>query len=193
MLYTISGRAQSVPLDSAEVVKPSKYLLSAKGPSGEVILTTGRIVKAIAISRPQSMEIARIYLHYIAKVKLKTDVTGLSLATVSFSSMKLSGDLVYKGFNIKDYIFPSRVTFRLILPGSSKEAGKLKEVLVTVKAANVINGNCTVSVPLHKKISEIPAIDKLAFYHSDDDYERAESQMKLIDRYFTAGWLIQRS
>ena len=190
---SVFGWSQSLPLDNAEVIKPSKYLLKAKGPSGEVISTTGRIVKAIALSRPQSLEIAYIYLNYIPSIKLNTDINGETTAVISFHSMKLSGDLIYKGFNIENQIFPSLVSFRLVPAGASTGSVSAKQVLATVKAANVNSGDCSISVSLHKKVSVIPVIDKLVFYHSDNDFEKADNQMKLIDRYNTAGWIMQRT
>ena len=188
-----SGWSQLPAEDATEITKPSKYLLKAKGPSGEIISTTGRIVKAIALSRPQSLEIAHIYLNYIATVKLNTDKSGETTAVVSFQSMKLSGDLVYKGFDIENHIFPSLVMFRLIQPGSAKGAVTAKQVMATVTAINVNSGDCSVSVSLHKNVTVIPVIDKLTFYHSEDDYEKAVAQMKLIDRYNVAGWVMKRT
>lgn len=190
---SVSGWCQSRPVDATEVIKPSKYMLKAISPSGVVISTTGRIMRAIALSRPQSLEIARIYLNYIATVKLNTDVSGETSAVVSFQAMKLSGDVVYKGFDIENQIFPSLVTFRLILPGSAPGSVTAKQVLATVSAVSVNSGNCSVSISLHKKVTTIPIIDKLAFYHSEDDYEKAEAQMKLIDRYNVAGWVMKRT
>jgi hypothetical protein len=189
----ITGWAQSPPEDDAETIKPSSYLLKVKNPSGEVISTTGRIMRAIALSRPQSLEIARIYLNYTASVKLNTDVSGETTAIVSFRSMKLSGDVVYKGFNIENQIFPSLVTFRLILPGSNPATVTAKQVLANVSGFSVNRVDCTVSVSLHKKVTVIPVIDKLAFFHSEDDYKMAEAQMKLIDRYNVAGWVMKRT
>lgn len=192
-LLSFSAWSQALPADNAEVARPAKYLLKAKGPSGEVISTTGRIVKAIALSRPQSLEIAYIYINYIPSVKLNTDISGETTAVISFHAMKLSGDLVYKGYNIENQIFPSLVSFRLVPAGSAIGSVSSKQVLATVKGAKVNSGDCSISVSLHKKVTEIPVIDKLVFYHSDDDYEKADSQMKLIDRYNTAGWIMQRT
>jgi hypothetical protein len=196
LLLVISANAvwaQSVPLDSVDVIPPSRYMLKAKGPSGELILTTGRIVKAIAISSPKLMEIARIYVNYTVRIKLNTNSGGETVAIVTFSALRLSGDLDYKGFDIRDHIFPSLVTFRLTQPGVGKNAGKADEVLATVKAGMVNKGGCSVTIALNKSVSEIPVIDNLAFYHSEDDYAVADGQMKLIDKYYTAGWLMQRT
>ena len=193
LLSTLSGWSQLISADSAFDNQPSRYLLSAKGPSGEIIYTTGRIVKTIALSRSKDMEIARIYVNYNVKIKLVSDVNGESIAVVSFTGLKLSGDLSYNGFDVRDYIFPSLVTFRLSESGTSNAGGKSNPVLVTVKAANVNRGDCSVTVVLHKTVTEIPILDKLAFYHSNDDYNVADNQIKLIDRYYTAGWLMQRT
>ena len=193
LLSTLSGWSQLVPVDSAIDNQPSRYLLRAKGPSGEIILTTGRIVKAIAQSRPTSMEIARIFVDYNVSIKLIKDISGESTAVISFTGLKLSGDLTYKGFDIRDYIFPSLVTFRLSESSTSNSKVKTKPVLVTVKAANVNQGDCSVSIALHKAITDLLIIDKIAFYHSADDYEVADNQIKLVDRYYAAGWLMQRT
>ena len=193
LLSTLSGWSQLVPVDSTIDIQPSMYLLSAKGPSGEIIYTTGRIVKAIAQSRPKSMEIARIYVNYNVKIKLSKDNSGESIAVISFTGLKLSGDLSYKGFDIRDYIFPSLVTFRLSESGNPNTRVKTKPVLVTVKAANVNQGDCSVSIALHKTITDLPIIDKIVFYHSADDYDVADNQIKLVDRYYVAGWLMQRA
>ena len=191
LFLNAQGWAQSPP--EYEVIKPSSYLLKAKGPSGELISTTGRIVRAIALSRPQSLEIARIYVNYIASVKLNTDPSGETTAVVSFNAMKLSGDVVYKGFDIENQIFPSLVTFRLIQPGYKPGSVTAKQVLATVSSVTVNSGDCSVSVSLHKNVTVIPVIDKLAFFHSEDDYEKAAAQMKLIDLYNVAGWVMKRT
>lgn len=193
LLSTLSGWSQLVPVDSTIDILPTRYLLSAKGPSGEIIFTTGRIVKTIASSRPKSMEIASIYVNYNVNIKLNKDISGESIAVISFSGLKLSGDLSYKGFDIRDYIFPSLVTFRLSESGPPNTKVKTIPVLVTVKAANVNQGDCSVSIALHKTITDLPIIDKIAFYHSAGDYDGADNQIKLVDRYYAAGWLMQRT
>ena len=128
LLYSYPGWSQSAPADITEIIKPVKYRLQAIGPSGEVYSTTGRIVKAIALGRPQSLEIAYIYVNYSPTVKLVTDISGETTAVVSFHAMKLSGDVVYKEFDIENYIFPSLVSFRLIQAGTATTAVAAKKV-----------------------------------------------------------------
>lgn len=180
-----SGIAQTPP---EEVNLVNKYLLSARGPSGELIITTGRIVKAIALSRPQSMEIAHIWVNYSVSIKLVSDRDGSTTAQISFRNLHLTGDVKYKGFDITDFIFPSCVSFKLYPSGS----GRAKPLLASVKEATINPGNCTISVSLGKNVTEIPVIDKLCFFHSDTDYETANGQIQLVERYFTATWLMKR-
>ncbi len=185
-LPIFSGVAQTPP---EEVVQINKYLLSAKGPSGELIVTTGRIVKAIALSRPQSMEIANVWVNYSVSVAMHTDRDGSTTARVSFKDLHLTGDVKFKGFDITNFIFPTCVSFKLCTSGS----GKNKPILANVREATVNPGNCTISVSLGKNITATPVIEKLCFFHSDADYEMATSQIKLIERYFTATWLMNRT
>jgi hypothetical protein len=185
-LPILSGTAQKPP---EEVVQMNKYLLSAKGPSGELIITTGRIVKAIALSRPQSMEIANVWVNYSVSVALSTDRDGSTTARVSFKDLHLTGDVKFKGFDITNFIFPSCVSFKL----SSSGSGRSKPLLANVREAAINPGNCTISVSLGKNVTEVPAIEKLCFFHSESDYETATSQIKLIERYFTATWLMHRT
>jgi hypothetical protein len=182
----LSGLAQTPP---EEVNLNNKYLLSAKGPSGELIITTGRIVKAIALSRPQSLEIAHLWVNYNVSITTNTDREGSTTAHISFKDLHLTGDVIYKGFNISDFIFPSCVSFKLYPPGQ----GRTKPLLASVKEATINPGNCTISVSLGKNVKEMPVIEKLCFFHSDTDYEMANSQIKLIERYFTATWLMKRT
>jgi len=187
LFTTLSGWAQSKSTVTSYPIPQSKYLLTAYLASGEVITTTGRIVRTIALSHPRSMEIAKIWLNYNVNIKLKTDLVGESIAVVSFSSLKLTGDLDYKGFDISDHIFPSLVSFNLI------NSGTFKEVLATVKAVSINQNESTITISLPKNTKEIPDIDQLAFYHSDQGFEKADNHLKLIDRYYAAGWLMQRS
>ena len=161
----LSGWAQSKPTDTTETNFKLKYLLTAYLPSGEVIIPTGRIIRTIALSHPRSMEIANIYVNYNVNIKLGTDLTGETIAVVSFHNLKLSGDVDYKGYDISDHILPSLVSFRLLLPGMTKE------VLATVKAASLNLNGSSVSISLHKKTNEIPIIDQLTFYHSKSSSE----------------------
>jgi hypothetical protein len=193
LFSTLSGWAQSRPADVSEAISPSKYLLTAYLSTGEVIVPTGRIVKTIALSHPRSMEIANIYVNYKVNIRLKTDPAGESVAVVTFLNLKMTGALDYKGFDISDHIFPSLVSFRLLEPGTSTVSVSSSNILAAVKGANVNNGDCSVTVSLHKKITDSPVIDQIAFYHSDEDFIRADSQMKLIDRYYAASWLSQRA
>jgi hypothetical protein len=187
LFTTLSGWAQSKSSDTTYPIPQSKYLLTAYLASGEVITTTGRIVRTIALSHPRSMEIAKIWLNYNVNIKLKTDPIGESIAVVSFSSLNLIGDLDYKGFDVSDHIFPSLVSFKLI------NSGTFKEVLATVKAVSINPNDCTISISLPQNTKEIPDIDQLAFYHSDQDFEKADNHLKLIDRYYAAVWLMQRT
>jgi len=193
LFSTLSGWAQSRPTEITTTNPSSRYLLTAYLSSGEVIVPTGRIMRTIALSRPRSMEIATIYVNYKVNIRLKTDPAGESVAVVTFLNFKMTGDLDYKGFDISDHIFPSLVSFRVLEPGTSTTSVSSSDILATVKGANVNNGDCSVTVSLHKKIIEPPVIDQIVFYHSDDDFLNAESQMKLIDRYYAASWLSQRS
>ena len=182
-----SGWAQSISTTTTYPVPQSKYLLTAYLASGEVITPTGRIVRTIALSHPRSMEIAKIWLNYTIDIKLKKDLTGETIAVVSFNNMKLTGDIDYKGFDISDHIFPTLVSFKLLRPGGSQE------LLATIRGAVINPNDCSVSVSLHKNTTEIPIIDQLAFFHSDQDFEKADSHLKLIDKYYAAVWLIQRT
>lgn len=185
-LPVFSGVAQK---PSEEVVQINKYLLSAKGPSGELIVTTGRIVKAIALSRPQSMEIASLWVNYSVSITLNSDRDGSTTAHISFKDLHLTGDVKYKGFDISNFIFPTCVSFKL----SSSGSGRSKSILANVREATINPGNCNISVSLGKNVTEIPVIEKLCFFHSDADYEMATNQIKLVERYFTATWLMHRT
>ncbi len=185
ILLPFSGIAQVQP---DLVYSANKYLLSSKGPSGELIITTGRIVRAIAVSHPKSLEVANLWVNYSVAISITTDREGSSTARISFKNLHLTGDIDYKGFDIIDYIFPSCVSFKLV----SSDAGKVNPVITSVKQARVNSGDCIVSVSLGKNIKEVPAIEKLCFFHSEVDYEKAISQIKLIERYYTATWLMKR-
>src|ERR1035437_4844954 len=187
LFSTLSGWAQSKSTDIASPVSQSKYLLTAYLASGEVISPTGRIIRTIALSHPRSMEIANIWLNYNIDIKLKKNSIGETIAVVSFNSMKLSGDLDYKGFDISDKIFPSLLSFKLLSSSDSKE------ILTTVRGASINPNDCSISISLPKNTTEIPVINQLAFFHSDQDFEKADSHLKLIDKYYAAGWLIQRT
>ena len=187
LFSTLSGWAQSKSTDITSQVSQPKYLLTAYLASGEVITPTGRIIRTIALSHPRSMEIANIWLNYNIDIKLKKNSIGETIAVVSFNSMKLSGDLDYKGFDISDKIFPSLLSFKLLSSSDSKE------ILATVRGASINPNDCSISISLPKNTTEIPVIDQLAFFHSDQDFEKADSHLKLIDKYYAAGWLMQRT
>ena len=193
LTLSLSVRAQSNSTDNTSATITSRYLLTPYLPSGEVIVPTGRIMRTIALNHPRSMEISTIYLNYTLHIKLKTDPAGETVAIVSFTALRLTGDVDYKGFNISDHIHPSLVSFRVLQPGTAPKNASPSDVMATVKAASLNNNDCSVAVSLHKKVTDIPVIDQLSFYHSDEDFTVAENQMKLIDRYYTAGWLIQRT
>jgi hypothetical protein len=193
LFSTLTGWAQSRPAETTATNSSSRYLLTAYLPSGEVIVPTGRIMRTIALSHPRSMEIATIYVNYKVNIRLKTDPAGESVAIVTFVNFKMSGDLDYKDFDISNHILPSLVSFRVLEPETSTTSVSSSDILATVKGANINNGDRSVTVSLHKKITAPPVIDLIAFYHSDDDFLNAESQMKLIDRYYAASWLSQRS
>jgi hypothetical protein len=182
-----SGWAQSNSTATAYPVPQSKYLLTAYLASGEVITPTGRIIRTIALNHPRSMEIANIWINYTLDIKLKKGLAGETIAVVSFNKIKLTGDVYYKGFDISDHIFPSLVSFKLLSPDGSKE------LFATIRGAGINQNDCSVSVSLPKNITEIPIIDQLAFFHSDQDFEKADSHLKLIDKYYAAGWLMQRT
>ena len=184
---TFSGWAQSNSSATTYPVPQSKYLLTAYLASGEVITPTGRIVRTIALSHPRSMEIAKIWLNYTIDIKLKKDLIGETIAVVTFNKMNLTGDVDYKGFDISDHIFPTLVSFKLLRPDGSKE------LLATIRGAGINPNDCSVSISLPKNTTEIPIIDQLAFFHSDQDFEKADSHLKLIDKYYAAGWLMTRA
>jgi len=182
-----SGWAQSNSTATSYPIPQSKYLLTAYLASGEVITPTGRIIRTIALSHPRSMEVANIWLNYTLDIRLKKGLTGETIAVVSFNKMKLTGDVYYKGFDISDHIFPTLVSFKLLSPDGSKE------LLATVRGASINLNDCSISISLPKNTTEIPVIDQLAFFHSDQDFVKADDHLKLIDKYYAAGWLMQRT
>lgn len=185
LLLSLLGKTQTHPDDT---FLANKYLLSAKGPSGELIITTGRIVKTIALNLPHSSEIANLWVNYSVGVTLTTDIEGSSTARIVFKNLHLTGDIGYKGFDVSDFIFPSCISFKLFSSGSGKD----KLLLASVKEAHINSGNCSISVPLGKNIKEVPNIEKIFFFHSDTDYDRAMNQIRLIERYYTATGLMKR-
>lgn len=185
ILLPLLGLAQ---LSHDDVSPVNKYLLSSKGVSGELIITTGRIVKAIALSKSHSSEIANIWVDYSILVNLTTDSEGSSTARISLKDLHLTGDIEYKNFNVSEYIFPSCVSFKLYSAGSGKD----KQLLASVREAHVNSGNCNISVSVGKNIKEVPTIEQLCFFHSEPDYNKAMNQFRLIERYYTAISLMKR-
>src|ERR1035437_8195005 len=93
ILLPFPGIAQTHPDDA---FLANKYLLSSKGLSGELIITTGRIVRAIALSHPQSLEVANVWVDYSVTVNLTTDSDGASTARISMKNLHLTGDIEYR-------------------------------------------------------------------------------------------------